>query len=187
MARPAESQLSLISFPIVLLSLITALPLLVRAQSNPAATIYQPSTGWDYHGCFNETTTVNGTGGLRALYGIEETLTTMTVPICLAYCQSNSYSFAGLEYTRECYCANMLSALANKLPDSSCDLVCQGNDTQICGGNLKLTVYQANSGKGNAASVLRPNLIGVDKGRGISGMGSLLALGVAVAGLMCLA
>jgi hypothetical protein len=32
--------------------------------------------------------------------GIEEDLTTMTAELCMAYCKSNSYTFAGLEYTR---------------------------------------------------------------------------------------
>jgi hypothetical protein len=93
-----RNSLSLISYPIF--ALFFALLLGAQAQTNPAASIYQPSSGWVYYGCYNETTTINGTDGLRALYGIEETLTTMTVPTCLAYCQSNSYSFAGLEYTR---------------------------------------------------------------------------------------
>jgi hypothetical protein len=93
-----RNSLSLISYPIF--ALVFALLLGAQAQTNPAATIYQASSGWAYYGCYNETTTINGTDGLRALYGIEETLTTMTVPTCLAYCQSNSYSFAGLEYTR---------------------------------------------------------------------------------------
>jgi hypothetical protein len=29
-----------------------------------------------------------------------EDLTTMTAELCIAFCKSNSYTFAGLEYTR---------------------------------------------------------------------------------------
>ena len=70
---------------------------------------------------------------------------------------------------RECYCAPYLSALSPKLPDSSCNLACEGNTTQICGGALTLTVYQKSSSKkGAAVSDKRPVV------------GSILALGVAV-------
>jgi hypothetical protein len=43
----------------------------------------------------------NGTNGLRALNGgVSEALDSMTVDLCLAFCKTNGYSFAGLEYTR---------------------------------------------------------------------------------------
>ncbi|KUJ22455.1 WSC-domain-containing protein, partial [Mollisia scopiformis] len=116
----------------------------VQAQATAtSASIYPAPTGWGYYGCYNETTLANGTEGQRALNGgVMEALDQMTVPMCLAYCQSNAYAFAGLEYTRECYCASYLSALSSKLPDTSCDLPCEGNSTQICGGSLALSVYQ---------------------------------------------
>lgn len=41
---------------------------------------------------------------------------------------------------RECWCAQTLSSLSEKVPDSECNLPCEGNTTQACGGNLKLTV-----------------------------------------------
>lgn len=72
---------------------------------------------------------------------------------------------------RECYCAPYLSALSVKLPDSSCNLACEGNTSQICGGALTLSVYQKSSSKKGAAS---------NVGRDAPVMGSILALGVAV-------
>ena len=41
---------------------------------------------------------------------------------------------------RECWCAQSLSSLSVKLADSACNLPCEGNTTQACGGSLKLTV-----------------------------------------------
>jgi len=101
----------------------------------------------------------------------------MTVPVCLAYCQDNSYAFAGLEYTKECYCAQYLNSISAKVPDSECNLPCVGNGTQFCGGALRLSVYQTQDKK---------------KGAGVKGVaevkvGSILALGVAVGGLSWLA
>lgn len=70
---------------------------------------------------------------------------------------------------RECYCAPYLSALSAKLVDSACNLACEGNTSQICGGALTLSVYQkSGSKKGVASSDKRPVV------------GSILALGVAV-------
>lgn len=34
------------------------------------------------------------------LSGVEEDLTTMTADLCMAFCKSNSYTFAGIEYTK---------------------------------------------------------------------------------------
>ncbi len=66
-----------------------------------AASIYPGTSSWAYYGCYNETTLLNNTNGLRALNGgTSEAMDTMTVPLCLSFCASNSYSFAGLEYTR---------------------------------------------------------------------------------------
>lgn len=76
---------------------------------------------------------------------------------------------------RECYCAPYLSVLSARLPDSSCNLACEGNSSQICGGSLVLSVYQkAASKKGIAAAV----------GRDAPVVGSILALGIAMAVLM---
>lgn len=82
----------------------------------------------------------------------------------------------GADKSRECYCANHLSAISAKLADSECNLACEGNSTQFCGGNLKLSVYQAKS---------------ATKGAGIKDvhapLESILALGIAMGVLLCLA
>lgn len=43
-------------------------------------------------------------------------------------------------FDRECWCAQSLSSLSKKVDDSECNLPCEGNKNQVCGGNLKLTV-----------------------------------------------
>lgn len=152
-----------------------------QPASTTAASIYPGTSSWAYYGCWNETTLVSGSGGARALNGgIEEDLDNMTADMCLAYCKTNSYTYAGIEYTKECYCANYIDALSNKLPDSSCNLPCAGNSSEICGGNLALTVYQAKSSTSST------------KGAGVKGVreapvSSILALGIAIAVLLCLA
>lgn len=42
---------------------------------------------------------------------------------------------------RECYCSPYLSALTEKLSDSRCIYSCVGNASEVCGGQLALTLY----------------------------------------------
>lgn len=131
------------------------LPILALAQSTtstssaPAAspTIVEsvPDSKYRYYGCYNETTSVAGTGGARALAGgTSEVLPgQMTVPACLAFCGgggATQYTYAGLEYADQCWCAQYISAASAKLDDAACDLPCDGNGTTVCGGSLKLSV-----------------------------------------------
>lgn len=147
------------------------------AHSVVATSIYPGNSDWGYAGCYNETTTLNATDNQRALPGSTETLgQNMTVPICQQFCATGKYNFAGLEYTNECYCGFSINALSTRVPDSDCNLPCTGNTTQFCGGALKLSVYNTTySAKKGAAGKTEMKL------------GSALALGVAVGGLLCLA
>lgn len=43
-------------------------------------------------------------------------------------------------HIRECWCAQQLLSISPKLDDKECNLPCDGDQTQICGGALKLTV-----------------------------------------------
>lgn len=55
---------------------------------------------------------------------------------------------------RECYCSPYLSTLSEKLSDDRCVYSCVGNASQVCGGQLALTLYnltQADAQKGNIA------------------------------------
>lgn len=188
--------------PVMSLILVLLLVSLVHAQStatsptsSASASIASGTSKWTYAGCYNETTGVNGTDGARALVGTMETYTNMTVAACLDFCGSDVY--AGLEYSRyvalqyaepldsvgrmltaycrECWCSPYLSALSNKLDDSQCDLPCEGNNSELCGGALRLSLYQQSTST---------------KGAGIktqkAEMGSLLALGIAIGVGLCM-
>ncbi|ETS88012.1 hypothetical protein PFICI_01840 [Pestalotiopsis fici W106-1] len=107
--------------------------------------IYNSSTTYHYVGCWNETTGIAQSTGARALPDISLAQPdTMTVEICLDFCannQSTPYNYAGLEYSRECWCANKLSRLSVQLADAECNTPCDGNQTDACGGALKLSLY----------------------------------------------
>lgn len=127
----------------------------------PTLSIYNSSTEYHYVGCWNETTGIAQSTGARALPDLSMTQPdTMTVEICLDFCahnQSTAYKYAGLEYSRECYCANKLSRLSVQLNDSVCDTACDGQKGEACGGALKLSLYNittTDEAKNGASSVM---------------------------------
>ena len=52
------------------------------------------------------------------------------------------YLYAGVQYTSECFCGNSYGKYGS-LPESSCNMPCSGNKTQICGGTWSNSVYKA--------------------------------------------
>ncbi|CAK7215874.1 Mitochondrial intermediate peptidase [Sporothrix curviconia] len=137
------------------------------SSATPSPTVYIPSnapttgaaaaTGivrnYGYRGCFLDISGLNGTApGTRSLQGdtTDEVLPgDMTVAKCLAFCggggSGTAYTYAGLEYARECWCGQDLSALAAQEPAAQCDLPCDGDSGTLCGGNLRLTLYALKS------------------------------------------
>ncbi len=89
--------------------LLLAAPLAGRAaaadDTQPQVRVYTDDTRkYTYHGCFNETTLVEGSAGTRALSGGSSLVQpdNMTVPACLTFCQSGDtkYRYAGVEWSR---------------------------------------------------------------------------------------
>ncbi|TDZ17789.1 putative fungistatic metabolite [Colletotrichum orbiculare MAFF 240422] len=140
--------------------LSTMLPLLFFLFALAAAQtpqIYTDSSKYKYQGCYNETTNLPGTAGDRALSdGANQVLMgNMTVPLCLSFCSKGTdkeYKYAGIEYSRECWCSSHISSLSAKYADSDCNMTCDGNDKMICGGSMKLSVYMIESGSAHVAA-----------------------------------
>jgi hypothetical protein len=71
------------------------------STSTQTAVAVPGSSNYEYLGCWNETTLVNNTAGLRALNdGPHEAMDIMTVEMCLRFCKGYGLKYAGLEYTR---------------------------------------------------------------------------------------
>ncbi|KAK0727746.1 hypothetical protein B0T26DRAFT_738329 [Lasiosphaeria miniovina] len=72
-------------------------------------------------------------------------LADMTVPKCLAFCRSNSYAFAGVEWGSECFCGNALPAGRAPVPGAvnKCVKPCNGDSKQTCGGGGAMSLYKA--------------------------------------------
>ncbi len=75
-----------------------------QSSKTPAPAIPTVSfpSGWSVAStsCLRE-----GTYG-RALAGASTASGTMTIPVCIDFCQSKGFQYAGIEYSGECYCDN---------------------------------------------------------------------------------
>ncbi|KLO15166.1 WSC-domain-containing protein, partial [Schizopora paradoxa] len=76
----------------------------------------------------------------------------MTGDECISYCGGKGYSFAGTEYSQQCFCSNSLNTDASAADESSCNMACSGDATQACGGAGFINVYSTSSGGGSAPS-----------------------------------
>ncbi|KAM3067190.1 hypothetical protein ACMFMG_005441 [Clarireedia jacksonii] len=92
-----------------------------------------PSILSDDIGSRTLTTTAATAGGNGAL----------TVEICESTCQSLGYVLAGVEYSGECYCGNNFYNGGGPASDgeAGCNMPCNGNTSEICGGSGRLSVY----------------------------------------------
>lgn len=112
----------------------------------PAATIGAPKGNfvdltttkkWEYTGCGKDN--LND----RTFPGTRLSTDDMTVEKCVDHCSAGGFSYAGLEYGRECYCGNTLKE-ANAPKDGimgACTMKCSGNDKQFCGAGAALSIY----------------------------------------------
>ncbi|EME42182.1 hypothetical protein DOTSEDRAFT_73114 [Dothistroma septosporum NZE10] len=109
----------------------------------PTATTLPSLNGYTFAGCWNETDGFTQDGGARALQGNNTASNTLTPSSCISFCASlkPAKQYAGLEYGRECYCSNYLSAFSTELNASSCNFACNGNGSEICGGRDAISLY----------------------------------------------
>ncbi|PMB65864.1 WSC domain-containing protein [Beauveria bassiana] len=127
-------------------------------DDNAQVRVYTDDTRtYTYYGCYNETTLTPGSAGTRALADGTSLVqaNAMTVPACLKFCHDGDtkYRYAGVEWSRgrECWCAQNIAGIAQKLDDGECNFPCAGNKTQACGGQLKLNVYRVSAASRNWA------------------------------------
>ena len=61
-----------------------------------------------------------------------------------------------MENGEECYCGNKFPVKPKLVADAKCDMPCNGNKTEICGGKLLISVY---FGKTNMDRIRMSNFI----------------------------
>jgi hypothetical protein len=118
--------------------------------ANHRFSIYQDSTypavdlstiGSQYtpKGCYSE-----GVGYRAVTYRQDQLdFNTLTTEECLSACGHEYYPLAATEFYGECYCGYMLQGGSTPADSSNCNLPCNGNQLEICGGANYLDLYEA--------------------------------------------
>jgi hypothetical protein len=95
-------------------------------------------TDYKYAGCYSE-----GVGGRALEYQQNLDSDTITVEECLFACKDNGFAFAGVEYASQCFCSVVLGNGSVPLAASQCQMACNGNTNETCGGSSTLDLYVA--------------------------------------------
>ncbi|KAJ8496398.1 hypothetical protein ONZ51_g1161 [Trametes cubensis] len=65
----------------------------------------------------------------------------VTVQSCIASCDAQNFTLAGLEFSVQCFCGNTLIDGAVTADEDTCNMACGGASAQACGGPNRLSVY----------------------------------------------
>jgi WSC domain-containing protein len=90
-----------------------------------------------YLGCFvdHSSRVLNG----HSKYGDAS----MTNGKCQSLCRNKNFSYAGTEYSRECFCGNTRPT-TSVVAESNCNYKCNGNQQEMCGGYWHISIYKLN-------------------------------------------
>ncbi|XP_077991684.1 uncharacterized protein LOC144445917 [Glandiceps talaboti] len=89
---------------------------------------------YEYVGCFADT-------DQRALGWWDEKYTAQTVERCIGMCASIYAPYAGLQHHEECFCGVAYDKYG-EINEAECSTACNGNSSQMCGGNWRMSVYR---------------------------------------------
>lgn len=81
--------------------------------------------------CFKDTS-------IRDLDGYSETSGDMTPQKCIATCRSRGFAYAGAQFAAWCFCGNGYGRYGSA---DNCNMRCNGDPSQICGGSWANSVY----------------------------------------------
>ncbi|KAF2011658.1 WSC-domain-containing protein, partial [Aaosphaeria arxii CBS 175.79] len=110
--------------------------------NQPAPSTNPGLNGFTYQGCFTDNV-YNRT--LSRLSYVQGGSASMTVAKCIASCFDSSFTYAGLEFSGECWCGTEISTGSVMIPGiplaTGCNSICQGNISEYCGGPNRLDIY----------------------------------------------
>ncbi|KAL3421235.1 WSC domain-containing protein [Phlyctema vagabunda] len=104
-----------------------------------ATSAASPVDGWAYTGCYADNTSSRVLTGIKFANVGQHAVTNTK---CITYCAARGYSVAGTEYGGQCFCGNELKG-SSLLDDAKCNMACEGDAAETCGGSVSLTVYSA--------------------------------------------
>lgn len=103
---------------------------------------------WNYVGCFQDEVR-------RALVGaqpLDYLRGNMSPVLCASHCESRGMSLAGVESGEECWCGTTIRDDALRIPESCCEMPCQGDPGAICGGDWAIGVFLKAGADGGTAA-----------------------------------
>jgi len=92
----------------------------------------------NYLGCYRDKGDPWGTRG-RDLNGEFISREDMSIEKCISLCSSYGYRYAGLQYSKQCFCGNSYGKYGRA---NNCNMRCSGNYNQTCGGVWANSVYR---------------------------------------------
>ncbi|KAF5528073.1 WSC domain-containing protein [Colletotrichum aenigma] len=129
--------------------------------------------GWASLGCYND----NIPGRILAYRtGVAAGDSLMSVLQCTTACKAAGFSYAGVEYSSECYCDNQILSTAAS-GQTGCNMLCSGNSTEYCGGGNFINIYKSSAAPKTASTVpagwtgqgcLKDNVLGRALGVGMA-------------------
>ncbi|KAH7126789.1 hypothetical protein B0J11DRAFT_526490 [Dendryphion nanum] len=131
--------------------IVALLVSLTSAQLTPPTS---PRENWTYNGCYTDS--VNQ----RTLNAGGFTSNTLTNAQCINYCASRGAYYAGSEYGGECYCGDSLRSESLRSSDTDCNMGCNGNAAEPCGGPNRLTLYNTTIPVGPTGPFVNPGVNG---------------------------
>ena len=96
--------------------------------------VYNPSAS-DYVGCFS-------TAAVTDFDVYIGSFSNMSLSVCMTMCVRRGQTLFAVSEGNQCYCSGGYPKTAEATSASNCDLPCAGVGSEICGGELHLSVYQ---------------------------------------------
>ena len=91
-----------------------------------------------YKGCFQDCN--------PRTFPYHEISNSMTPEMCQDTCAEKGYAYAGVQFHDQCWCGNSLPPVMR--PDTECNAPCKGDNSKMCGGGCRNSVYKLPSASG---------------------------------------
>ncbi|KAF9484627.1 copper radical oxidase [Pholiota conissans] len=101
----------------------------------PPPSIVPKVGNWVSLGCYSDN--VNG----RALPNQVNTVGSVTIESCTTACFNAGFGVSGAEFSTQCFCGTAVANGGAPAAAGDCNMVCQGNSSEFCGGPNRLNVY----------------------------------------------
>ncbi len=99
---------------------------------------------WKAEGCYNNSQEkqIFPNPAILSFENPESPTAGLTIEKCLTGCETMDHQFAAVKNGNKCYCDNASMPYTEQKPETSgCDVECQGDFTQKCGGKQAINLF----------------------------------------------